>query len=83
MQNGGKFNDIGHYHLHIFPRYENDGFGWKYGEEPKAVSIIGCADEPTSVFIAGKSQKNSTDIMVLKKRISKIKRKDILLWSLR
>lgn len=27
-----------HYHLHIFPRYENDGFGWKYGEEPKAVS---------------------------------------------
>lgn len=28
MQNGGKFNDIGHYHLHIFPRYHNDGFGW-------------------------------------------------------
>lgn len=38
MQNGGKFNDIGHYHLHIFPRYENDGFGWIYGEEPKEVS---------------------------------------------
>lgn len=33
MQNGGKFNDIGHYHLHIFPRYENDGFGWTYGDE--------------------------------------------------
>jgi len=30
MQNGGRFNDVGHYHLHIFPRYENDGFGWKY-----------------------------------------------------
>lgn len=28
MQNGGEFNDIGHYHLHIFPRYQNDGFGW-------------------------------------------------------
>lgn len=28
MQNGGKFNDIGHYHIHIFPRYQNDGFGW-------------------------------------------------------
>ena len=28
MQNGGKFNDIGHYHLHIFPRFEGDGFGW-------------------------------------------------------
>lgn len=29
-----------------------------------------------------RSQKNSTDIMVLKNRISKIKRKDIPLWSL-
>ena len=38
MQNGGKFNDVGHYHLHIFPRYENDGFGWTYGDEPKKVS---------------------------------------------
>lgn len=28
MQNGGKFNDIGHYHMHIFPRYDNDDFGW-------------------------------------------------------
>lgn len=28
MQNGGAFNDIGHYHLHIFPRYSEDGFGW-------------------------------------------------------
>ncbi|MBE6836876.1 MAG: HIT family protein [Ruminococcus sp.] len=28
MQNGGKFNDVGHYHLHIFPRYNGDGFGW-------------------------------------------------------
>ena len=46
-----------------------------------AVSIIGGADGPTSVFIAGKYQKNYTDIMMLKKRISKIKRKDIQLWS--
>lgn len=28
MQNGGMFNDIGHYHLHIFPRYINDDFSW-------------------------------------------------------
>ena len=28
MQNGGTFNEIGHYHLHIFPRYMEDGFGW-------------------------------------------------------
>lgn len=38
MQNGGKFNDVGHYHMHIFPRYEGDGFGWTYGSEPKAVN---------------------------------------------
>lgn len=34
MQNGGKFCDFGHGHFHIFPRYENDGFGWKYPEGP-------------------------------------------------
>lgn len=28
MQNGGIFNDIGHFHLHIFPRYSDDGFKW-------------------------------------------------------
>lgn len=31
MQNGGQFNDIGHFHMHIFPRYKNDGFGWING----------------------------------------------------
>lgn len=35
MQNGGKFNDVGHYHLHIFPRYKRDVFGWTYGENKK------------------------------------------------
>ena len=38
MQNGGKFNDVGHYHLHIFPRYEGDGFGWTYGSGKKNVN---------------------------------------------
>lgn len=33
MQNGGYFNDIGHYHMHVFPRYRGDGFGWTYGDE--------------------------------------------------
>ncbi|WP_284641659.1 HIT family protein [Paenibacillus silviterrae] len=28
MQNGGRFNDLGHYHMHVFPRYKEDGFGW-------------------------------------------------------
>ena len=32
MQNGGKFCDYGHAHFHLFPRYDNDGFGWTYPE---------------------------------------------------
>lgn len=38
MQNGGAFNDVGHYHMHIFPRYNGDGFGWTYGGDDKKVS---------------------------------------------
>lgn len=33
MQNGGVFNEVGHYHLHIFPRYKNDGFSWKFSDK--------------------------------------------------
>ena len=40
MQNGGEFNDIGHYHLHIFPRYKGDGFGWTYGNDAKDVNAM-------------------------------------------
>lgn len=32
MQNGGKVCDYGHAHFHVFPRYDNDGFGWTYPE---------------------------------------------------
>ena len=28
MQNGGYFNDVNHYHMHVFPRYKHDGFSW-------------------------------------------------------
>jgi diadenosine tetraphosphate (Ap4A) HIT family hydrolase len=28
IQNGGTFNELNHYHMHIFPRYESDGFAW-------------------------------------------------------
>lgn len=38
MQNGGEFNDVGHYHLHIFPRYVGDGFGWTDGNSNKNVN---------------------------------------------
>jgi diadenosine tetraphosphate (Ap4A) HIT family hydrolase len=42
MQNGGAFNDIGHYHMHIFPRYRNDGFGWTFGShDRKSIEDIG------------------------------------------
>lgn len=27
-QNGGVFNDLTHYHMHIIPRYKGDGFTW-------------------------------------------------------
>lgn len=40
MQNGGEFNDIGHYHLHIFPRYKSDGFGWTFGNDAKDVNTM-------------------------------------------
>ena len=38
MQNGGKCCDYGHAHFHIFPRYDNDGFGWVYPEEKSEYS---------------------------------------------
>jgi len=38
MQNGGKFNDLNHFHLHIFPRYFHDGFSWNYGDD-KAMDL--------------------------------------------
>jgi diadenosine tetraphosphate (Ap4A) HIT family hydrolase len=27
-QNGRKFNDLTHYHMHLIPGYEGDGFSW-------------------------------------------------------
>jgi len=27
-QNGGRFNDLAHCHVHLIPRYEGDGFSW-------------------------------------------------------
>lgn len=30
MQNNGKFNDLNHFHLHVYPRYTNDSFKWIY-----------------------------------------------------
>lgn len=27
-QNGGVFNDLTHYHMHLIPRFRGDGFAW-------------------------------------------------------
>ncbi|TCZ79269.1 HIT family protein [Paenibacillus albiflavus] len=27
-QNGGIFNDLAHYHMHVIPRFSGDGFSW-------------------------------------------------------
>ena len=32
MQNGGIYNDIGHFHFHLFPRRNAEEFGWTYSE---------------------------------------------------
>ena len=42
MQNGGAFNDIGHFHLHIFPRFYSDGFSYEYSDNEYSVSIEVC-----------------------------------------
>lgn len=33
MQNGGAFNEINHFHLHVFPRFSKEEFAWTYAEE--------------------------------------------------
>lgn len=38
MQNGGANCEFGHFHLHVFPRFENDGYDWIYSTGEKEVS---------------------------------------------
>lgn len=33
-QNGGVFNDLTHYHMHLIPRYKGDGFTWSEPQFP-------------------------------------------------
>ncbi|WP_445946461.1 HIT family protein [Shewanella sp.] len=32
LQNNGDFNELKHFHLHLFPRYYDDGFSWMSAE---------------------------------------------------
>ncbi|MEO3946550.1 HIT family protein [Gorillibacterium sp. CAU 1737] len=38
-QNGGKFNDLNHYHMHLIPRYEGDGFSWSEPLHPHGAEL--------------------------------------------
>jgi len=38
-QNGGKFNDLGHCHMHLIPRYEGDGFSWGESAHPRDAGL--------------------------------------------
>lgn len=38
MQNGGAFNDVGHFHLHVFPRFSKAEFGWTYADEVESAA---------------------------------------------
>lgn len=45
-QNGGVFNDLTHYHMHIIPRYKDDGFTWSdpilsHGAESRLAETAG------------------------------------------
>lgn len=61
MQNGGAFNDIGHYHLHVFPRQSPEEFGWTYADEtdPTANDFSALRDllqTPLSTAMAAESK---------------------------
>lgn len=48
-QNGGVFNDLTHYHMHMIPRYKGDGFSWS---EPKDERKTGRSlTEVTSILV--------------------------------
>ena len=33
IQNGGEFNDLDHYHMHVIPRFEGQDFAEFFSEE--------------------------------------------------
>ncbi|KQX50205.1 HIT family protein [Paenibacillus sp. Root444D2] len=49
LQNNAKFNDLTHYHMHIFPRYDSDGFAWV--EPLDSTNAKGRLKETTAKFV--------------------------------
>lgn len=39
MQNGGEFNDINVFHLHVFPRFKEDEFGHKSSNNIEKIDV--------------------------------------------
>lgn len=44
LQNDGFFNELGHFHMHVFPRNKADGFTWTFKDEhdptPEALANV-------------------------------------------
>lgn len=50
MQNGGECCEYGHFHVHVFPRYSEDGFGWtdsgkEYEHSSRVAALVRTAFE--------------------------------------
>jgi histidine triad (HIT) family protein len=56
MQNGGVFNDVGHYHMHVFCRFAGDGFGWTFGPCNPAQSYTAEVRQRLKNAIAGRGR---------------------------
>ncbi|WP_064093425.1 HIT family protein [Rossellomorea aquimaris] len=63
-QNGGVFNDLTHYHMHVVPRYEGENFGESFYDEVLAETRV--AEE--SLVITQKKLKNYIDREIEKVR---------------
>lgn len=50
MQNGGYFNDVNHYHMHVFARYKHDGFAWLDSNQPVQTALAQTASNLISII---------------------------------
>lgn len=61
LQNNGAFNDLGHFHLHVFPRYTGDSFGWTNAQprtiqttSKEALALLALIELGTKELVDGK-----------------------------
>lgn len=53
MQNNRIFKDVEHYHMHIIPRFKNDGFGWVEPDIDAASVDFDSLEEKLRAALAG------------------------------